>query len=60
MQNAVTSDPDTKVRAVLLKTLVQWVPDKPELKAALELVQQEDAKANLRRQANEGLQRNTL
>lgn len=59
MQNAVTSDPDTKVRTILLETLVQWVPDKPELKTALELVVQEDARASLRRQANEGLQRNT-
>lgn len=59
MQNAVTSDPDTKVRTILLETLVQRVPDRPELKTALELVLHEDAKASLRRRADEGLRRNT-
>jgi HEAT repeat protein len=55
MQNSVTSDPDVKVRKRLLETLVKWLPDRPELKETLVLVQQEEQRASLRQIAEGGL-----
>lgn len=57
MQNAVTSDPDQKVRKQLLETLVKWLPDKPELEETLALVQQEDDRASVRDLAKHGLEK---
>jgi HEAT repeat protein len=55
MQNAVTSDPDVKVRKRLLETLVKWLPSNPELKDTLRLVEQEEKRASVREIAENGL-----
>jgi HEAT repeat protein len=55
MQNAVTSDPDVKVRKRLLETLVKWLPSNPGLKDTLLLVEQEEKRASVREIAENGL-----
>lgn len=57
VQNAVTSDPDVKLREQLLKLVIDWLPDRPELQTALEAVAKDDRRESLRRDAAEALER---
>jgi hypothetical protein len=57
VQNAVTSDPDVKLRQQLLGLVIEWLPDRPELRAALEAVAKDDSRESLRRDAAGALKR---
>lgn len=51
VQNAVTSDPDPKVRKQLVDVLTKWLPTRPELAATLALVAADDKRPSIRDQA---------
>lgn len=55
LQNAVTADPDVKVRRQVLDTLIAWLPNHPELKASLETVAIRDERPSLKRTAQDAL-----
>ncbi len=55
LQNAVTSDPDVKVRRQVLETLIKWLPDHPELRAALAVVEKDDKRPSVRRTAGDAI-----
>jgi HEAT repeat protein len=55
LQNAVTADPDVKVRRQVLDTLIAWLPNHPELKVSLEAVAQKDERPSLKRTAQAAL-----
>jgi HEAT repeat protein len=55
LQNAVTADPDVKVRRQVLDTLIAWLPSHPELKVSLEAVAQKDDRPSLKRTAQAAL-----
>ncbi len=55
LQNALTSDPDVKVRRSLLSTASEWLSQRPELRATLQWVGDEDKRPSLRRQAHSAL-----
>jgi HEAT repeat protein len=59
VQAAIVSDPDTKVRKLLLDVIERWLPDRPELKAALELLQNDDQRPSVRERAGEILAKHT-
>jgi hypothetical protein len=51
IQNAVTSDPDPKVRKQLVEVLNAWLPTRPELATTLALVAAEDSRPSVRDKA---------
>ena len=55
LQNAVTADPDVKVRRQVLETLIAWLPQRPELRTSLEAVASRDERPSLKRTALEAL-----
>lgn len=55
LQNAVTTDPDVKVRRQAVDTLIVWLPKHPELKLALETVARDDTRPSLKRAARDAL-----
>lgn len=55
LQNAVTADPDVKVRRQVLETLIAWLPQRPELRVSLEAVASRDERPSLKRTALEAL-----
>lgn len=55
LQNAVTADPDVKVRRAVLDTLIAWLPHHPELRVSLEAVASRDDRPSLKRTAQDAL-----
>jgi hypothetical protein len=55
LQNAVTADPDVKVRRQVLDTLIAWLPNHPELRVSLETVASRDDRPSLKRSAQDAL-----
>lgn len=60
LQNAVTADPDVKVRRQVLDTQISWLPDHPELKVALETVERQDERPSMKRAAREALEKHAF
>lgn len=60
VQNAVSSDPDAKVRQQLVSLLARWLPERPELRATLTYIQAEDERPSIRREAQESLTNHPL